>query len=100
MRKQLAEKLLSEAVAVHAAGKKIAFDPNFRSQANTPEYFATFHAIVSIANFIKVSDDDLLGIFPNLTLTEALAELRQFAPAAQILVTRGAAGMTLFSAEK
>ncbi len=45
MRKPLAEKLVAEANAAKAAGKRIAFDPNFRSMANTPEYPETFRAI-------------------------------------------------------
>jgi fructokinase len=98
MRKPLATRLVKEAYAVKAAGKPIAFDPNFRSMANTPDYPETFRAIASIATYIKVSDDDLVGIFPELSADNGLAALTALAPTAQILLTRGAAGMTLFNA--
>jgi fructokinase len=99
MRKPLATNLLAEAIAAKAAGKRIAFDPNFRSKANTPDYAETFRAIVTMSTYIKVSDDDLLGLFPGLDAENGLKSLRALAPSAQILLTRGAEGMTLFSAE-
>jgi fructokinase len=97
MRKPLSTKLVAEAFAVKAAGKRIAFDPNFRSMAATADYAETFRAIASIASYIKISDDDLLGVFPKLMPAEGLATLRTIAPTAQILLTRGAMGMTLFN---
>ena len=100
MRKPLATKLLSEAFAANAAGKQIAFDPNFRNKAHTPDYAETFRAIASISTYIKVSDDDLLGLFPGLNPAAGLVSLRAIAPNAQILLTRGEAGMTLFAADK
>jgi fructokinase len=100
MRKPLATKLLEEAKAAKAAGKQIAFDPNFRSKANTPDYAETFRAMATISTYIKVSDDDLLGLFPRIDPKRALIALRALAPAAQILFTRGSAGMTLFTAEQ
>ena len=100
MRKPLSTKLVAEAIATKAAGKRIAFDPNFRSMAATADYAETFRAIASIATYIKISDDDLLGIFPKLKPAEGLATLREIAPTAQILLTRGAMGMTLFSGKE
>jgi fructokinase len=100
MRKPLSTKLVAEAIAAKAAGKRIAFDPNFRSMAATPDYPEVFRTIASVATYIKISDDDLLGIYPQLKPTEALAILRNLAPTAQILLTRGAMGMTLFSGSK
>ncbi len=100
MRKPLATKLLAEANAAKAAGKRIAFDPNFRSKANTPDYADTFRAIASMSTYIKVSDDDLLGLFPGLDPENGLIALRALAPSAQILLTRGAEGMTLFTSDK
>jgi fructokinase len=92
--------LLAEAYAAKVAGKCIAFDPNFRSKANTPDYAATFRAIASMSNYIKVSDDDLVGLFPGLNPEHGLTALRTLAPTAQILLTRGAKGMTLFASDK
>ena len=97
MRKPLANVLLAEAKAAKAAGKRIAFDPNFRSKAYTPDYQETFRVVASLSSFIKVSDDDLLGVFPGLEAANGLAALRALAPDAEILLTRGASGMTLFS---
>ena len=97
MRKPLSTKLVAVAIAAKAAGKRIAFDPNFRSMAATADYAETFRAIASIATYIKISDDDLIGIFPELNPAQGLATLRTIAPTAQILLTRGAMGMTLFN---
>ena len=97
MRKPLSDILLQEANAAKAANKRIAFDPNFRSMANTSDYPEMFRSIASIATYIKVSDDDLRGIFPDLDYLGGLAALRTIAPDAEILLTRGESGMTLFS---
>jgi fructokinase len=97
MREPLATALVAEAKAAKAAGKRVAFDPNFRSKAYTPDYQETFRAIAALSAFIKVSDDDLIGLFPGLEPANALAALRALAPEAEILLTRGASGMTLFS---
>ncbi len=97
MRAPLAQILLAEAHAAKAAGKRIAFDPNFRSLNKTADYPEIFRAIATLSAYIKVSDDDLHGLFPGLSSGDALSALRSLAPAADILLTRGAAGMTLFS---
>lgn len=96
MRKKLADKLVAEAYAAKAAGKNISFDPNFRAKASTPEYAEVFRAIATIARYIKVSDEDMAGVFPGLSPYQGLAALRALAPKAQILLTRGEQGMTLF----
>ena len=100
MRKPLSSLLVTEAIAAKAAGKHIAFDPNFREMAYTTDYPETFRTIASIASYIKVSDDDLAGIFPGLSPMDGLAALRELAPDTQILLTRGADGMTLFTANE
>jgi fructokinase len=97
MRKPLCERLLAEAQAVHAAGKAVAFDPNFRNMAYQSHYPATFRALAAISKYIKVSDDDLLGLFPGLPPEQGVGALRKLAPQAQILFTRGAQGMTWLS---
>ncbi|MGC2165568.1 MAG: carbohydrate kinase [Gallionella sp.] len=97
MREPLAAKLVGEAYAAKDVGKKIAFDPNYRSMAATQDYAETFRSIATVADYIKVSDDDLLGIFPGIAPAEALGRLRLLAPDAHILLTRGESGMTLFA---
>ncbi|WP_043649001.1 carbohydrate kinase family protein [Chitinilyticum litopenaei] len=97
-RQPLAGVLLAEARAARAAGKYIAFDPNWRIAMQAPDYRDTFVAMAGLANFIKVSDEDLRGLYPALPLAAALAELRALAPLASILLTRGADGLMLLDA--
>jgi fructokinase len=95
-RQPLAGRLLQVARELAAAGKRIAFDPNFRSPMADPAYRATLVEMASMAHFIKVSDEDLTGLFPGRDVRTGLAELRRLAPRAALLLTRGAEGMTLF----
>ncbi|AYB54184.1 carbohydrate kinase (plasmid) [Ralstonia solanacearum] len=96
-RQPLAAHLLETATALHAAGKRIAFDPNYRDAMAGPDYRPTLRRMAGLASYIKVSDEDLRGLFPELDEGSALAQLRAWAPAAALLVTRGAAGMTLLT---
>lgn len=96
-RSPLAERLLAEARAAAAAGKRIAYDPNFRSMVHTAQHMSTFAALAGLASYIKVSDEDLAGLFPGQGTSAALAALRAAAPHAEILFTHGASGMTLIS---
>ncbi|XHO06778.1 Fructokinase (plasmid) [Ralstonia syzygii] len=98
-RQPLAAHLLDIATAAHAAGKRIAFDPNYRDAMARSDYRPTLRRMAELASYIKVSDEDLRGLFPELDEVSALAQLRAWAPAAAILVTRGGAGMTLFTTE-
>ena len=97
MRAPLAQVLLAQAHAAKLAGKRIAFDPNYRNLDKTADYPEIFRAIAALSTYIKVSDDDLHGLFPGLTSGDALSALRALSPDAEILLTRGAEGMTLFS---
>ncbi|RJG01800.1 carbohydrate kinase family protein [Noviherbaspirillum sedimenti] len=94
-RQPLAARLVEQAIAAHRAGKRIAFDPNMRQHMDTAQYQETFRLLASIASYIKVSDEDLEGLFPGLSPAQGLTALRQLAPGAEILLTRGAAGMSL-----
>ncbi|MBL8485294.1 MAG: carbohydrate kinase, partial [Rhodocyclaceae bacterium] len=100
VREPLAGRLVEEARAAHAAGKRVAFDPNFRATMKAPAYAATLAEMLGLADYVKVSDEDLLGLFPSLDADAALAHLRNAAPAADILYTRGADGMSLLSGGK
>jgi fructokinase len=97
VREPLAAHLLNIAQAAHAAGKRISFDPNFRAPMAGPEYRVTLSRMAGLASYIKVSDEDLRGLFPELDEASALAQLRAWAPTAAILVTRGASGMQLLT---
>lgn len=52
-------------------------------------YTPTLHRMAALADVIKVSDDDLRGLFPGLGLDDAMARLRALNPAAMHLLTRG-----------
>ncbi|RQQ53551.1 carbohydrate kinase family protein [Burkholderia stagnalis] len=96
VREPLASRLIDIAQAARAAGKRISFDPNFRAPMADPSYRATLRRLAGLAHYIKVSDEDLGGLFPELDEAAALAQLRAWAPDAAVLVTRGASGMQLF----
>jgi len=91
----LAERLLAVAKKAHAAGKAVAFDPNYRTPMAAPAYRKTLREMASFSNYIKLSEEDIQGLFPELDHAAALSQLRAWAPSASILVTNGAAGMTL-----
>jgi fructokinase len=93
-RQPLAARLLAIAARCHAAGKRIAFDPNWRAVMDA-SYQATLQAMARLAHYIKVSDEDLQQLFPGLDEQGAMARLRQWAPEASIMLTRGARGLEL-----
>ncbi|RQZ08032.1 carbohydrate kinase [Burkholderia sp. Bp9031] len=100
VREPLASRLIDIARVVRAAGKRISFDPNFRAPMADPSYRDTLRTMVGLSDYIKVSDEDLTGLFPELDEAAALARIRAWAPQAAVLVTRGAAGMELFAGEE
>jgi fructokinase len=100
VRQPLAGHLLEIAEAAHAAGKRISFDPNYRDLMAGPAYRSTLRRMAGLASYIKVSDEDLRGLFPELDEASALAQLRTWGPTAAILLTRGAEGMQLFTAQE
>ncbi|RKU02365.1 carbohydrate kinase [Burkholderia sp. Nafp2/4-1b] len=95
VREPLASRLIEVVQAARAAGKRISFDPNYRAPMAAPSYRDTLRRLAGLADWIKVSDEDLRGLFPELDEAAALAQLRAWAPDASVLVTRGAAGMEL-----
>ena len=99
-RRPLARRLVEQALMARQAGKRIAFDPNFRTAMRDASYRPTFEQIAAIASHIKVSDEDLEGLFPGLALRDALAALRALAPDAEILFTRGADGLSLIRGDR
>jgi fructokinase len=96
VRQPHAARLVALAERVHAAGKRICFDPNYRNLMEGPEYRGTLARMAYIADYIKVSTEDLSCLFPGSGV-DALRELRAFAPRAAILLTDGAAGMRLYA---
>lgn len=94
VRKPLSTRLLAIAERLKAMGKTISFDPNHRQLMGT-DYPPLFERMVSLANVIKVSDEDLMAIYPGLPVTSAISRVRALSPTSAILHTHGAAGMTL-----
>jgi fructokinase len=93
-REPLASKLLALARELKSAGVKISYDPNFRVLMDT-RYDATLHSMCKLADVIKISDEDLHGLFRSNDHQAALDTLRNCNPQAAILYTRGAAGASL-----
>jgi len=95
-REPLAGRLLELARALKARGVRICFDPNHRSVMDAkPDYPATLRAMTELADVLKVSDDDLTGLFGSADIAAHLATLRSWNPQALCLVTLGARGATL-----
>lgn len=100
VRQPYARRLMALAEEVHRAGKRICFDPNYRNLMEDPAYRKTLEQIAGIADYIKVSDEDLHALFGGVDTLKALRELRALAPQAEILLTQGAAGMRLMTRER
>jgi len=94
-REPLATRLVALAGQLKAEGVAISYDPNYRNVMDE-SYALTLRRMAELADVIKVSDDDLRGLFPELGLDVALKRLRAVNPAAYCLVTRGGQGASLF----
>jgi fructokinase len=99
VREPHAGRLVETAERVHAAGKRICFDPNYRNLM-TPAFRPRMERLAAIADFIKASEEDLGLMFPELSREAAVARLRALSPRAHILVTLGARGMRLHAPER
>ncbi len=93
-RDPLRAKLLHLVDEVKAAGKRVSFDPNFRN-IMTEAYDSTLRYVAERADVIKVSDEDLIGLFRTERPAEGLARLRAINPSVPILLTRGSEGAEL-----
>jgi fructokinase len=93
-RDPLRAKLLRVVDEVKAAGKRVSFDPNFRN-IMTEAYDPTLHYVAERADVIKVSDEDLIGLFRTERPVEGFSRLRAINPTAPILLTRGSEGAEL-----
>ncbi|WP_338764880.1 carbohydrate kinase [Massilia sp. METH4] len=93
-RRPLADRLLELAREAKQAGIRISYDPNWRLLMDE-RYDATLRAMTALADVVKVSDEDLAGLFRTDDIEAAFATLRGFNPAAQYLYTRGERGASL-----
>lgn len=98
-RQPLGDRLVEVAKEAKRHGKLISYDPNWRNLMDARYREVTFPAMVALADIIKLSDEDLRQIYPGLSEEQALQQLREMNAAAQILFTRGAQGMVLFTLE-
>jgi fructokinase len=93
-REPLSSRLIGLVEGAKAAGARISFDPNFRNLM-TPAYDATLTRVAGLADVIKVSDEDLRGLFRTRDPQRALAQLQALNPRAAVLLTLGAEGAEL-----
>ena len=93
-REPLGSRLIGLLEQAKAAGARVSFDPNFRNLM-TPAYDATLVRVARLADVIKVSDEDLRGLFRTRDADNALAQLKALNPQAIILLTLGAGGAEL-----
>jgi fructokinase len=94
-REPLASTLVALARQLKAQGVAISYDPNYRNLMDQ-RYAPTLQRMAALADVIKVSDDDLRGLFPGLGMEQALQRLRAFNPTGYCLLTRGGEGASLF----
>lgn len=92
----LADTLLSLIRAARAAGVRVSFDPNARITHAHPDYPAVFAAVARMADLIKLSDEDLAFFFPGQDEADALRAVRGLNARCPLVITRGAAGATLY----
>lgn len=93
-REPLAGRLVELAGELKAAGVRISYDPNFRVLMDE-RYDATLKRMTALADVVKVSDEDLAGLFRTDDIDRAFDTLRSWNPAAAYLYTRGADGASM-----
>lgn len=96
VREPLAGRLLALAEALKAEGRLISYDPNFRSPPMDSRYDDALAQMCRLADVIKVSDEDLRGLFRLPDHRSGLAQIAAWNPGAWLLLTRGEAGATLY----
>lgn len=93
-RQPLSAKLEALAAELKAHGVSISYDPNFRALMDE-RYDPVLRRMAALADVIKVSDEDLCGLFRCDAPEAALDLLRALNPQATYLYTRGAGGASL-----
>jgi fructokinase len=95
VRQPLGATLAALAAQLRAHGVKISFDPNYRNLMETG-YEPILRNMASLADLIKVSDEDLHMLFRGIPEADALAQVRAMNPQASVLVTRGSSEAALY----
>lgn len=96
VRQPLAGRLLALAEALKSEGRLISYDPNFRAPPMDASYDDTLEQMCRLADVIKVSDEDLRGLFRVPDHRSGLAQIAAWNPGAWLLLTRGETGATLY----
>lgn len=99
VRQPLGARLVSIAERLKTGGARISFDPNYRKLMG-PDYPQLFEHMARLADVIKMSDEDLAQIYPGEPAAALIARVRNLAPSATILYTRGAEGLSLFHGDQ
>src|SRR3954469_9648487 len=81
VREPLSGRLIDLLQAAKAAGARISYDPNFRNLM-TARYDPTLARVAGMADVIKVSDEDLCGLFRTEDRNHALSKLKSLSPGA------------------
>jgi fructokinase len=89
-REPLAGKLVALAQELKAAGVKISYDPNFRLMMDE-RYDATLRRMTELADVVKVSEEDLAGLF-RTTISTRIRHPARLEPAGHLFVLARRAG--------
>jgi fructokinase len=93
-RQPLASKLVALAEQLKLQGVRISYDPNYRLLMNR-DYDSTLRRMTELADVVKVSEEDLAGLFRTDDIDTAFATLRSWNPGATYLYTKGGDGASL-----
>ena len=94
-RQPLAGKLLALAAELKQAGVHISYDPNFRALMDAG-YDPVLRRMTELADVVKVSDEDLQGLFRSGDTAASFAAMRRWNPHATFLFTQGEQGAALY----
>ena len=98
-REPLASRLIQLAEMLKSLGRRISYDPNYRLLMDA-RYDRTLERMCHLADVIKVSDEDLCGLFRCSDPAPGVVRLRAWAPQAWLLRTSGEDGATLYRGSK
>ena len=98
-RQPLAGRLVALAERLKSEGVRISYDPNFRVVMDE-RYDPILARMVAVADLVKVSEEDLRGLFRTEDDDASFARLRAMNPAAAFLYTRGAEGAAMYVGER
>lgn len=95
---QDATKLLPVLQAAKQRGIRLSVDINVRLQfvSNVDAYRAVIEQVLTLADYIKASDEDLAALYPALSLHDAVEKIRALAPSALLALTCGVEGASLY----